>query len=338
MGEPGHFNGHRASGMLNLLHPALRGAPKPERDTLPFDLDSTLKAVVPLRAEIFEDAFTAPFLGIEREGSGIVIDDQGLILTIGYLIAEARQVTVGGERGMVPADLVAYDYETGFGLVRASPPLDARPIPFGSVDMLERADAVIVGTQGGFDQSIAATVVSKREFAGYWEYLLDQAVFTSPPHPNWGGAALIGEDGLLLGVGSLYVEDAIEGPEAVPGNMFVPIDLLKPVFDDLIHRGRSDAEPRPWLGMFTAESGGHLVVAGVAPGGPADRAGIRRDDILLTLDGQLLAEMATFYRQLWSLGPAGVDIRLGLAREGDNFEIKVRTGDRYSFMKLSRRQ
>lgn len=338
MGEPGHFNGHRASGMLNLLHPALRSAPRPERKILPFDLDETLKAVVPLRAEIFEDAFTAPLLGTEREGSGIVIDNEGLILTIGYLIAEARQVTVGSERGMVPADLVAYDYETGFGLVRASPPLDARPIPFGSVDVLERADAVIVGTQGGYEQSISATVVSKRQFAGYWEYLLDEAVFTSPPHPNWGGAALISEDGFLLGVGSLYVEDAIEGPEAVPGNMFVPIDLLKPVFADLVSRGRTDEQPRPWLGMFTAEAGGHLVVAGVAPGGPADRAGIQQGDMLITLDGSLLAEMAAFYRLLWSLGPAGVDIRLGLARDGDNFEIKVRTGDRYSFMKLSRNQ
>jgi S1-C subfamily serine protease len=335
MDEGERLNGHRASGLLHLLHPALRSAPRPDPDDLGFDLDEALNAIPALRAEIPADAYTSQLLGTEREGSGILIDDQGLILTIGYLVVEATAVSLTTLDGRtIPASVVAYDYDSGFGLVRAGEPLPVVPLERGRSAELDVGAPVIIATQGGRAQAISGNVVSKREFAGYWEYLLDEAIFTSPPHPNWGGAALLGVDGRLYGVGSLYVEEALGSQNPLPGNMFVPIDLLEPILADLMTVGRADRASRPWLGMFTTEAQGHMLVAGVAPGGPADRAGIRAGDVLVSVEGRLVAGMGEMYRLIWGAGDAGAEIKLGFMRDGDSFDLVVRSGDRYSYLKL----
>ncbi len=330
-------NGHKPAGLLHILHPALMSAPRPRDEDLDYKLDQALASVVSLRAHVPEEAFTASFLGTDRQGSGIVIDREGLVLTIGYLISEADQVmltTVEGDT--VQAHPVAYDYEFGFGLVRAIEPLGLEPMALGSSAAVKERETVVVGAGGGRPFAISVRVVSKREFAGYWEYLLDEAIFTAPPHPAWSGAALIGRGGTLVGVGSLIVEEARRGRKPAPGNMFVPVDILKPILDELLRQGQLSRPPRPWLGMYTAEAQDKLVVTGVFTGGPADEAGVEAGDILVSVEGEPVETIAGFYRRLWAAGPAGVEVTLSVNRDGTEMHLPVRTSDRNRRMRSPR--
>jgi serine protease Do len=303
---------------------------------LPAEVVDALPAVVGVHTIIPENRRSAQTLGAEREGHGIVIDDEGLVVTIGYLIMEAATVTVTDSDGnKLDARLVGYDYESGFGLVRTVAPPPVRPMVFGDSDSLAlRSEAYVAGV-GGEKATLKVKVAGRREFAGYWEYLLDNAIFTVPAYPLWGGSALIGTDGSLLGVGSLLVQEALgPGSPAFPGNMYVPINRLKPIFDELVHKGRLSTPPKPWLGLITLEHMGQLVVGGVSDGGPADRAGLKRGDILQALDGEVLDDVADFYRRLWTTGPAGTAVTLRMERDNDAFEVTVRTGDRSKYHKF----
>ncbi len=335
MSDDDKANGHPAIGLLHLLHPALKTAELITPEDLPFDIEALYSALVRVQAEVPPETYSAPLLGTQREGTGIVIDGDGLILTIGYAILEATSVTLTTASGRtVQAHVAGYDYETGFGLVRALEALDIAPMPLGrSADCNER-DPVIISAYGGRRATVSGLMVSRREFAGYWEYLLDEALFTAPPHPAWSGAALVGTEGRLLGVGSLYVADALPGAEPLPGNMFVPIDLLDPILADMLRMRRVDRPPRPWLGMFTSEGPGLLVVAGVIPNGPADRAGIQAGDMVMGVTGERIEGLAAMYRRIWGLGPAGVNVPLTLEREGDTFDVTIRSADRYEFLKM----
>jgi S1-C subfamily serine protease len=219
-----------------------------------FDLKLALDSVVGLRADIPDDAFTAPILGTERTGCGVVIGDDGLVLTIGYLITEAESIWLTANDGTVtPAHPVALDFATGLGLVMPLGPLRLPALARGSASTIAPSDDVFVLGSGGRAHALKATVFAKREFAGYWEYLLEEALFATPAHPEWSGAALVGDDGRLVGVGSLLVQEAA-GDDVVKGNMFVPVDLLVPILDDLLRTGRTPGPARPWLGMYTAET------------------------------------------------------------------------------------
>lgn len=294
-----------------------------------------LEAVVRVRAQVPADARTAPYLGTEREGSGVLIDSSGLVVTIGYLITEAMGVEVTPTGGKpLPATVVGFDAESGLGVVRVAGKLDAKPIPLGQGNVAEKAP-VLIAAFGGMEAAQPAVVVSRRPFAGYWEYYLDQAIFTAPPHLNWGGAALLDRDGKLVGIGSLMVHDARAGEEATPGNMFVPIDLLKPALGDLLAMGRPGTPPRPWLGLNAQEVNGRLVVVRVSPGGPAEKAGIARGSTLRTVAGRPVNDLAELWRRLWSVGPAGTDVTLGVSRGGDEpRDVTVHTIDRYKYLKL----
>jgi serine protease Do len=302
---------------------------------LPPGVLDALPAVVGLHTTIPENRRSAQTLGSEREGHGVVIDDDGLIVTIGYLIMEADTITIKDAEGReLPAHIVGYDYESGFGLVRTDAPPSIAPMVFGDSDnLMLRSEAYVAGV-GGEKATLKVKVAGRREFAGYWEYLLDNAIFTVPAYPLWGGSALVGMDGSLLGIGSLLVQEALgPGSPAFPGNMYVPINRLKPVFKELVDNGRLLSPPRPWLGLYTVEHMGQLVVGGISEGGPADRAGLKRGDILEALDGEVLEEVADFYRTLWASGPAGTAVTLRMERDGDSFEVTVRTGDRASYHK-----
>jgi S1-C subfamily serine protease len=314
----------------------LQRQPRPEE--VDFDLDGTLRSVVGLQSVIPDDAFTATTLGTERSGSGVVIGDGGLVLTIGYLITEAESVWItGGEGRVTPGHALAYDQETGFGLVQALGRLGLPALPLGRSAAAAVGDRVVVAGAGR-QQSLSASIIAKSEFAGYWEYLLDEAIFTAPAHPFWGGTGLIGSDGRLLGIGSLHVQQMAEAGMAREVNMIVPIDLLNPILGDLLAYGRVNKPARPWLGLFAAESEGKIVVADVASRGPAALADIRRGDSISAIGDAAVASLADFYRRIWASGSAGVEIPIELVREGRARWVRVISGDRTRFLKAPRLQ
>lgn len=294
-----------------------------------------VSAVVGLQAVVPPGARTAAFLGTERNGSGVVIDDDGLVLTIGYLILEASSVSISAREGpAIDARIVAYDHATGFGLVRATEPLGVPPLELGSSGDLEVGEPVLAISSGGVQGVRPARVVDRRDFAGYWEYLLEDAIFVSPPHPFFGGSGLIGADGRLLGIGSLIVGDALQGEDPAAGNMFVPIDALKPILDSLKSTGRDPGPPRPWIGVYTEEYRGNVFITRVAEGGPAMAAGVRADDVILQVAGEPVTDMSGFLRAMWGLGEAGVSVPLTVLRGSQIVEITVPSVDRYSWLKI----
>jgi S1-C subfamily serine protease len=293
-----------------------------------------LNAVVGVRATVPSTARTAQTLGSEREGGGVVIGADGLVLTIGYLIMEAEQTEIVEQNGhVVPADVVAYDYDTGFGLLRPPTRLSATPIELGdSTGLLEKTRVLVAGPDG----PSPAMVVSRREFAGYWEYLLPDAIFTAPPYRSFGGAALIGADGRLLGIGSLIVADAATPGEQLPGNMFVPISALPPIMDELLRDGRSAKSVRPWLGLNAQELRGHIFISRVTPGGPAEQAGVAPNAIVTAVGNRSVRNLAEFYKAIWALGDAGVRVPLTLLDSSNGFrEVTVTSGNRYDFLQLN---
>lgn len=309
-------------------------AVQPSGEEFAFDLERTLSSVVSLRTEIPDDAFTADILGTEREGNGVVIGENGLVLTIGYLITEAETVwLVAEQKTAIPAHVVGYDQRTGFGLVQALGRLDVPAMALGSSAASPVGAEVIVAGEGGHRHALKARIVAKREFAGYWEYVLDEAIFTSPAHPSWGGAALIDSEGRLQGIGSLLLQEARGGEPPQDTNMFVPIDLLEGVRDDLLKFGRVNQPARPWLGMYATEAEDALQVAGLAEGGPADGAGLRIGDLVLGVAGAPAASLADLFRRIWALGPAGTVIPLTIERKGQELELSVSSADRDDFLK-----
>ncbi|OQW55887.1 MAG: signal protein PDZ [Proteobacteria bacterium SG_bin9] len=308
---------------------------QPRAHDFSFDLDRTLASVVGIHSIIPNDAFTAETLGTERAGNGVLID-RGLILTIGYLITEAQTSWLHMSDGKVVEGYpLGFDPESGFGLVQALGPIDLEPVEIGVSNDLATGDRVIVGGLGGCAGAVAAEVVAKREFAGYWEYLLDEALFTAPSHPNWGGTALLSERGHLAGVGSLQLETDQQGV-AKHLNMIVPIDLLKPVLDDLRKFGRVNKPARPWLGMFSSEIDNAVVAIGFSPNGPAMRSGMMVGDTIVAVDGERVGSQADFYRKVWSLGSAGVEVPLTLRRDRREVDVALTSADWASFLKKPR--
>jgi S1-C subfamily serine protease len=306
---------------------------QPSSEELQFDLDAALDAMVQVHAVIPDDAFTAGILGTERSGYGAAIRSDGLIVTIGYLITEATTIWLTTNRGDVVGGWpIIYDQASGFGLIQPLGELGIPVLERGSLAGVATGDAVTVIGHGGRAHAIKAHIIEKREFAGYWEYVLDEALFTAPAHPEWSGAALLDSKGRLIGIGSLLVQADVNG-KAVHSNMFVPIDLLSPILDEVDKGKRAPRTPRPWLGMYTQEANGNLVVAGVAPGGPAEDSGVQAGDMVLSVAGTRARGLAEFYRMVWRQGPAGVDVPLSIARAGDLLRISVKSADRNDFLK-----
>ena len=305
--------------------------PKPENYA--FDLDGALTSLVGLRAIIPGDAFTAETLGTERTGNGVLIRE-GVVLTIGYLITEAETIWLHLADGRaVPGTVLAYDQETGFGLVQALARLDLPALPIGQSKAAKVGDPVVVAGAGGRKHSVVARIAAKQEFAGNWEYVLDEAIFTAPAHPFWGGTAMIGRAGDLLGIGSLQVQQVRDSGTPEPLNMIVPIDILKPILEDLLTMGRPNHPPRPWLGLNATEIDDKVVVARVSSGGPARRANLRTGDVVLAVAETEVNDLAGFFRKVWSLGKAGVEVPLMIYRDGRTFEARITSGDRNRFLK-----
>src|SRR5690242_786328 len=319
--------------MADLSNWAFPPEMQPKAEEARFDLDGALDSMVLLRAEVPEDAFTAGILGTERVGNGVVIRDDGLVLTIGYLITEATTIWLNTNKGTaVAGHPLAYDQPTGLGLIQPLGRLGAPALSRGSAASCRVGDDVVLAGHGGRRHALKARLIAKREFAGYWEYVLDEALFTAPAHPHWSGAALISADGRLLGVGSLMVQEELGG-RTVQGNMIVPIDLLEPILEDLLKVGRARRQARPWLGLYATEVKGHVVVSGLAGGGPAERGGVQVGDIVVEVAGARVSGLADLFRKIWGLGRAGVEVPMTLVREGSVSRVSVPSADRQDLLK-----
>ena len=310
---------------------------QPRPEDYSYDLDRVLSSMVGLHSIIPPDAFTAETLGVERAGNGVLIGD-GLVLTVGYLITEAETIWLHLSDGsVVQGHPLGFDAETGFGLVQVLGRIDMPVLALGSSDALVIGERIVVGGAGGRTRSLAGRVAAKQEFAGYWEYLLDEAIFTFPAHPNWGGTGLISAQGELLGIGSLQIERVREGGSGKGKsenlNMTIPIDLLKPILDDLSKFGRVNKPMRPWLGVYCTEIEDRVVTVGIAPKGPAARAEIKTGDIIIAVAGENVSTLADLYRAVWALGDAGVEVPLTLHRDGVTFDVRVNSADRAKFLK-----
>jgi len=306
---------------------------QPQPEDFKYDLNRALSSVVGLRSNIPADGFTAKTLGTERAGNGVIIRD-GIILTIGYLITEADSIWITLIDGqVVQGHPIGYDQESGFGLVQALARLDVPALPLGSSAAARIGHHVVVGGAGGRPHSVAARIVAKQEFAGYWEYVVDEAIFTAPAHPFWGGSAVIGPDGSLIGIGSLQLQQSRDDESSGQLNMIVPIDLLKPILDDMLTLGRPNRPPRPWLGLYAAELEDKIVVAGLANDGPAEKADLRTGDIVVGVGDSRISDLAELFRSIWARGQAGTEIPLTVNRDGRTFEIKVLSTDRRRFLK-----
>jgi len=306
--------------------------PKPE--DYGYDLERALSCVVGLHATIPSDAFTADTLGTERAGNGVFIRGNGLVLTIGYLVTEAENIWIALSDGRsVPGHVLGYDQESGFGLVQALAKLDVPTLSIGDSAAASLGERVVIGGFGGRQRSVAARIVAKQEFAGYWEYVLDEAIFTAPAHPNWGGTALINPAGDLIGIGSLQLQHAGERGQTQNINMMVPIDLLKPIVDDLLKFGRRNAPPRPWLGLYATEVEDRLVIVGLAERGPAKQAELHVGDIVLSVAGKDVRDLASFFRRIWALGQAGVEVPMAVYRDGETLQMRIKSSERSRFLK-----
>jgi S1-C subfamily serine protease len=307
---------------------------QPKAEDCAFDLETALMSVVAVTTHVPEEAFTAETLGTLRQGNGVIIRDDGLILTIGYLITEAEDIWLRSNDGRTfQGHVLAYDQETGFGLVQALAHLDLPALPLGSSAEARVGDVVIVAGAGGREKSVSAHIAAKQEFAGYWEYVLDEAIYTLPAHPNWGGTAVINDRGQLIGIGSLHIEQSESADQRGHLNMVVPIDLLKPIFDDLTTLGRRRTPPKPWLGVYASEVEERVVVVGRSQRGPARKADLRNGDIIVAVAGQPISSLAAFYRRIKEQGEAGVEIPLTIHREGKTFELLVPSSDRSRMFK-----
>ncbi len=335
-----HAASHRTSVVRALVLACALIAAWPRPAAAQSDLMELLSSVVVVETLVPDDARTAAILGDERLGSGIVIDGSGLVVTIGYLILEATDAwirTGGGQR--VAADILAYDHETGFGLLRAQAPLEkVVPMALGDSDALVEGTPAVIASFGGPGVLQPVVTVSRRDFAGYWEYLLENAIFTSPPYQFFGGAALMSTGGRLVGVGSLIVPDAAPDPDPAPGNMFVPVAQLKSVLADLIVSGRSANPVRPWLGIYAEESeDGRIVVLSLADDGPALQAGVEPGDVIVSAGDTQVQGLADFYRKLWHGREPGDLVTLTVERDGESRSIDVLGGNRYRWLRLRSR-
>jgi S1-C subfamily serine protease len=288
-------------------------------------------AVVALNVTATEGATSADTLGQRRSGSGVVIGPDGLILTIGYLLLEAETIeVVTQDERVLPARQVAYDLATGFGLVRPLVPLrGVEPVPLAGVASLKPGQPLLVATGSSGGTEVGFTrLIATRPFSGYWEYHIEAAIFTSPPVANHIGASLFNSNGELLGIGSLFVLEA-DGPDrTLPGNMFVPVDLLRPVLAEMQSTGRTRASIRPWLGLSSSERGGHVEIVRVDRSGPALEAGLQPGDVVLEIDGVQVRTLEAFYKQLWKRPGAEADVELTVLQGSEVRKIKVHTVDR----------
>ena len=298
-------------------------------------LGPALGTLVSIQSYIPDNAMSAGMLGTERTGHGIRLREDGLIVTIGYVVTEAEEIWITShDRRAVPGFVVGSDFESGLALIKPTMPLPGPIMEIGDPSMLGVGDtACIAGSREANPQAVEVHVVAKQEFAGRWEYVLDKAIFTAPPYESWSGAALLDQEGRLCGVGSLVIQGFEVNETRRATNMFVPIDLLPPIIDEICEYGRRSTPPRPWLGLLVDDEDDGLIVVGVYRNCPADKAGLRPGDVIIRGGDQPVHSLANMFKTVWSLGAAGINVPLLVLRSSQLQEVVIRSTDRSEFLK-----
>ncbi len=298
-------------------------------------LGPALGTLVSIQSYIPDNAMSAGMLGTERTGHGIRLREDGLIVTIGYVVTEAEEIWITShDRRAVPGFVVGSDFESGLALIKPTMPLPGPIMEIGDPSMLGVGDtACIAGSREAAPQAVEAYVVAKQEFAGRWEYVLDKAIFTAPPYESWSGAALLDQEGRLCGVGSLVIQGFEVNETRRATNMFVPIDLLPPIIDEICEYGRRSTPPRPWLGLLVDDEDDGLIVVGVYRNCPADKAGLRPGDVIIRVGDQPVHSLANMFKTVWSLGAAGINVPLLVLRSSQLQEVVIKSTDRSEFLR-----
>ncbi len=306
----------------------------PRREDHAYDLDKALASIVTVKTKIPKDAFTAGILGTERSGNGVLIQNDGLILTIGYLIAEAKDVwLISAEGKTLAGHVVGYDYDTGFGLVQALGDLGLPTSQLSDSKAEVSEKELVLGGCGGLSYAVQVAVSERKAFTGYWEYVLDDAIYTTPAHPNWGGAALFDHKGNVSGIGSLFVDNISRQQPGRQGNLCVPTELLTPVLTEICQYGQKLSPARPWLGFFVSMIDNQFLIVGAYEEGPASKAGLKVGDCIEKVAGSTPADLGHFFKSIWEEGPAGSEIPLSIRRGANRFEVIVESANRMSLWK-----
>jgi S1-C subfamily serine protease len=285
------------------------------------------ESIVSVRSIVSPEARTAVSLGVEREGNGVAIDENH-ILTIGYIVIESESIEIGLSDGRrLPAKLVGYDHTSGFGIIKSVVPLEMQPLQLGNSDNINSEQDLLILPSSNRGAGSIVRSVSRRPFTGWWEYFVESPIYTTPPNGLWAGAPILNENGEILGIGSLFVSESVPGISS-PGNMSVPINLLKPILEDLKSSGRRKSKTQPYLGISSDDSNDQVIVTRVSKSGPAFEAGIRPQDVIMTINGSQISDLKSFYEKIWKSGEAGVTIELSVLRSGTIMTFDVKTVDR----------
>ena len=288
------------------------------------------ESIVSVRSTVPPEARTADSLGLKREGNGVAIDENHF-LTIGYIVLESETIEIGLSDGRrLPAKLVGYDPTSGFGVIKSVVPLTMTPLKLGDSDYINSEQDLLILPSPNLGAGSIVRSVSRRPFTGWWEYFVKSPIYTTPANEFWAGAPILNGNGEILGIGSLFVSESVPGIHS-PGNMSVPINLLKPILGDLISSGRRKSKIQPYLGISSDDSNGQIIVTRVSKGGPASQAGIKPKDIIVTMNGLQISNLKSFYEKVWKSGEAGVTIELSVLRSGLLMNFKVKTVDRLNY-------
>jgi len=293
-------------------------------------IEQFYESIVSVRSIVPSEARTAASLGVEREGNGVAIDEKH-ILTIGYIVIESESIEIGLPDGRrLPAKLVGYDHTTGFGIIKSIVPLKMPSLKLGDSDNIDSEQDLLILPSPNRGAGSIVRSVSRRPFTGWWEYFVENPIYTTPSNGLWAGAPILNNNGEILGIGSLFVSESVPGIFS-PGNMSVPINLLKPILEDLISSGRRKSKIQPYLGISSDDSNNQIIVTRISDGGPAFQAGIRPQDIIVTINGSQVSDLKSFYQKLWKSGEAGITIELSVLRRGTIMNFSVKTVDRLDY-------
>ena len=294
------------------------------------NIERFYKSIVSVRSTVPAEARTASSLGVRREGNGVAINENH-ILTIGYIVIESESIEIGLSDGRrLPAKLVGYDHTSGFGIIKSVIPLKMPHLQLGNSDNINSEQDLLILPSPNRGAGSIVRSVSRRPFTGWWEYFVENPIYTTPANGLWAGAPILTENGEIVGIGSLFVSESVPGVPS-PGNMSVPINLLKPILEDLISSGRRKSKVQPYLGISSDDSNDQVIVTRVSDAGPAFQAGIKPQDVIMAINGSQVSNLKSFYQKLWKSGEAGITIELSVLRKGTIMNFKVKTVDRLDY-------